>query len=79
VSGSDAASRLLALRQYRHDGARVPHKPLLVLLALSRLAETGSSELVWDGDGERLAELIAGSDPRRRPVVRRVRRIPSRG
>ncbi len=40
--------RLLELQQYRRDGARVPHKPLLVLLALRQLSETGSSDLAWN-------------------------------
>ncbi len=37
--------RLSSLRQYQQDGRRSPHKPLLVLLALGRLAATGSSSL----------------------------------
>jgi putative restriction endonuclease len=41
----DWVERLSALRQYQHNGKRVPHKPLLMLMALGRLAETGSSEL----------------------------------
>jgi hypothetical protein len=34
----------MSLRQYQQNGRRSPHKPLLVLLALGRLARTGSSE-----------------------------------
>jgi putative restriction endonuclease len=65
VSGpeDDAINRLLSLRQYRHDGARVPHKPLLVLLALGRLSDTGSSQLAWSDTSERLADLIAEFGP----------------
>lgn len=55
--------RLTALRQYQHNGKRVPHKPLLVLMALGRLAETGSSELPWSDAEERLADLIAEFGP----------------
>jgi putative restriction endonuclease len=55
--------RLAGLKQYQHDGKRVPHKPLLVLLALGRLAETGSSELPWSDAQERLADLIAEFGP----------------
>ena len=55
--------RLTALRQYQHNGKRVPHKPLLVLMALGRLAETGSSELPWSETEERLANLIAEFGP----------------
>jgi len=55
--------RLTALRQYQHNGKRVPHKPLLVLMALGRLAETGSSELLWSETEERLANLITEFGP----------------
>jgi putative restriction endonuclease len=41
----DWVEQLSALRQYQHNGKRVPHKPLLVLMPLGRLAQTGSSEL----------------------------------
>lgn len=59
----DPVDALLGLQQYRHNGARVPHKPLLVLLALRRLAETGSSELAWSEVREPLADLIAEFGP----------------
>ena len=55
--------RLSALRQYQHKGKRVPHKPLLVLMALGRLAETGSSDLPWSDAEEVLADLIAEFGP----------------
>lgn len=61
--GVDPVERLLALQQYRHNGARVPHKPLLVLLALQKLATTGSSDLAWSEAEERLADLIAEFGP----------------
>jgi hypothetical protein len=32
----DWVKRLSELKQYEHNGKRVPHKPLLVLLALGR-------------------------------------------
>jgi putative restriction endonuclease len=38
---------LLRLRQHQRAGVRSPHKPLLVLLALGRYAQAGSSELPW--------------------------------
>lgn len=40
-------SRLLAVRQYAGNGQRAPHKPLLILLALSQFQRTGSSQLAW--------------------------------
>ena len=55
--------RVSALKQYQHNGKRVPHKPLLVLMALGRLAETGSSELPWSEAEERLGDLIAEFGP----------------
>lgn len=55
--------RVSALKQYHHNGKRVPHKPLLVLMALGRLAESGSSELPWSEAEERLADLIAEFGP----------------
>jgi putative restriction endonuclease len=59
----DWVERVSALRQYQHNGKRVPHKPLLVLMALGRLAETGSSELPWSLAEERLADLITEFGP----------------
>lgn len=60
---SDLVERLLSLQQYRHNGARVPHKPLLVLLALRQLAETGSSDLAWHDVHDQLADLISEFGP----------------
>lgn len=59
----DLVEQLLSLQQYQHNGARVPHKPLLVLLALRQLAETGSSELAWRDMHGKLADLIAEFGP----------------
>lgn len=65
VEGTDASvledvlERLTSLRQYQHQGKRVPHKPLLVLLALGQLEATGSSAVSWDVAQDRLAELIS--------------------
>lgn len=55
--------RFVALRQHQRDGQRSPHKPLLVLLALGRLAATGSSELPWSAAESELADLIAEFGP----------------
>jgi putative restriction endonuclease len=59
----DWVERVSALKQYQHNGKRVPHKPLLMLMALGRLAETGSSELPWSVAEEGLADLIAEFGP----------------
>jgi putative restriction endonuclease len=59
----DWVDRLAALRQHQHNGKRAPHKPLLLLMALGRLAETGSSEMPWSDVEERLADLIAEFGP----------------
>lgn len=55
--------RFAALRQHQRDGQRSPHKPLLVLFALGRLAATGSSELPWSAAESELADLIAEFGP----------------
>jgi len=56
-------ARLASLRQHQRHGQRSPHKPLLVLLALGRLAATGSSEVPWTQAEAKLAELIAEFGP----------------
>jgi putative restriction endonuclease len=68
--------RLTALRQYQHNGRRVPHKPLLVLLALGRLANTGSSELTWSDAEDNLANLIAEFGPSTRTSRRQSAAYP---
>lgn len=55
--------RLALLRQHQRDGQRSPHKPLLVLLALGRLAATGSSELPWSDAESELGDLISEFGP----------------
>ncbi|WNV74127.1 phosphorothioated DNA-binding restriction endonuclease [Geodermatophilus sp. DSM 44513] len=55
--------RLSTLRQHQQEGRRSPHKPLLVLLALGRLAVTGSSALPWSEAEERLADLLQDFGP----------------
>jgi putative restriction endonuclease len=54
---------LSTLRQAWNDGKRMPHKPLLVLLALGRFAESGSSELPWSIAQNQLGGLIAEFGP----------------
>lgn len=55
--------RLRSLRQHQQGGRRSPHKPLLVLLALGRLASTGSSRSPWSQVEARLADLIEEFGP----------------
>jgi putative restriction endonuclease len=59
----DVLARLASLRQHRHGGQRSPHKPLLILLALGRMASAGSSELPWSAAESALADLIAEFGP----------------
>jgi putative restriction endonuclease len=61
--GQQVLERLSSLRQHQADGRRSPHKPLLVLLALGRLPESGSSSLPWSEAEERLANLIEEFGP----------------
>jgi putative restriction endonuclease len=63
AEAADAVGRLGSLRQHRQRGVRSPHKPLLVLLALGRLAATGSSALPWSAAEDALADLIAEFGP----------------
>jgi putative restriction endonuclease len=60
---SHALDRLLWLRLHQQDGRRSPHKPLLALLAIGRLIETGDSAVPWSVAEERLAELIEEFGP----------------
>lgn len=64
-TGADLAERLLQLRQHQEKGKRSPHKPLLVLLALGTLAETGSSRLDWSEVEPRLSNLLEEFGPPR--------------
>ena len=50
---------LTSFRQHQHHGHRSPHKPLLMLLALGRLATTDSSAVLWSVAEHALADLIA--------------------
>ncbi|MEV0729873.1 phosphorothioated DNA-binding restriction endonuclease [Polymorphospora sp. NPDC050346] len=70
VNGGSAATtreqvlaRLSALRLHQRGGHRSPHKPLLVLLALGRLAASGASALPWSEARVRLGNLIAEFGP----------------
>ena len=62
-AGENVVARLGSLRQHQRNGQRSPHKPLLVLLALGRLAAIGSSQLPWSVAESVLAELIAQFGP----------------
>ena len=61
--GTEILDRLASLRQHHRDSRRSPHKPLLVLLALGRLATTGSSRLPWSVAETHLASLISEFGP----------------
>lgn len=65
-TGATLAERLLHLRQHQEEGIRSPHKPLLVLLALGKLAESGTSRLEWSEVEPRLVELLEEFGPPRR-------------
>jgi putative restriction endonuclease len=64
LTPDELLARFGNLRQYRRrDGQRAPHKPLLVLLALGRLAASGSSAMPWDEAKDELGDLIAEFGP----------------
>lgn len=69
-SGADLAERLVHLRQHQQDGQRSPHKPLLVLLALGKLIQGGSSRLEWSEVESRLSLLLAEFGPPRKGAPR---------
>lgn len=62
----EVLARLTSLRQHQHQGKRVPHKPLLVLLSLGQLEATGSSAVPWELAQKKLADLIAEFGPQTR-------------
>lgn len=59
----EVLTRLSSLRQHQHNGKRSPHKPLLMLLALGRLAAQDSSALPWQVARFTLADLIREFGP----------------
>lgn len=72
----DVVDLVTRLRQYTKDGRRHPHKPLLVLLALRQLQETGSSSLTWSGTEQNLANLIREFGPSARTNRRQAAAYP---
>ena len=56
---SAVLERFSQLRQHQQDGRRSPHKPLLVLSALGRLAATGKSAVSFSEVEHQLALLIS--------------------
>ena len=65
VSGEreNVLAMLTSFRQHQRGGHRSPHKPLLMLLALGRLATTDSSRVPWSVAEHALADLIAEFGP----------------
>ena len=63
AGADDVLTAFSSLRQHQRNGQRSPHKPLLALLALGRLADTGSSDVPWSVAEEKLADLIAEFGP----------------
>lgn len=55
---NDLRAMMLGLRQFEGDGGRAPHKPLLILLALAKMANTGSSTLSWPEVERDLGRLL---------------------
>ena len=48
-----------SIKQFRANGVRAPHKPLLILLALGRFQRTGSSAMTFSEAEAPLSELLA--------------------
>ena len=58
ATGDAAIQRLPSVRQYQGSGKRAPHKPLLILLALGRLSQRGTSQMTWSEAERDLANLL---------------------
>ncbi len=63
MGDEEILKQLTSVRQFKQSGRRAPHKPLLILLALGRLASTGSSRLEWMDAERELAQLITEFGP----------------
>ncbi|GGT22280.1 phosphorothioated DNA-binding restriction endonuclease [Streptomyces purpureus] len=59
----DWLERAATLRQWTKGGARAPHKPLLLLYALSRFQEDADGELFYSAVEEDLKRLLAEYGP----------------
>jgi putative restriction endonuclease len=63
LTDDEVVDRLTSFRQYMHNGQRVPHKPLLVLMALGKLDREGTSAIPWGDAEQQLADLITEFGP----------------
>ncbi|MCQ0024830.1 HNH endonuclease [Streptomyces somaliensis DSM 40738] len=59
----DWLERAAALRQWTRDGARAPHKPLLLLYGLGRFQQDADGELVYSEVEEDLKRLLSEYGP----------------
>lgn len=58
--------RVGSIRRWSRDGERAPHKPLLILAALARLQQTGSSTIRYGDSESELTRLLDEFGPPRR-------------
>lgn len=58
ASQRDEVLERLSWKQHQQGGTRSPHKSLLVLLALGRLVNEGTSEIAWSEAKDLLAQLL---------------------
>lgn len=59
----DWIARVGAINQWSRNGVRAPHKPLLLLYAIGKLASTGSSEVAFADAEESLKDLLVRYGP----------------
>ncbi len=64
-AAQDWLSRVGSLRQWSKGGERAPNKPLLLLYALGRLHNDGSSRVVYKSDEARLQQMLEEFGPPR--------------
>jgi len=63
LTDDDVLERFASLRQYQANGKRAPHKPLLVLTALGRILDSGTSATPFSAVENQLASLISAFGP----------------
>ncbi len=66
MSEMDWVRRVTSLNQWRRGGERAPHKPLLLLYALGRLQQTGSSRVAFVDSEAPLGALLEEFGPPRK-------------
>jgi len=73
LTASDWIERIIGLRRWSQQGVRAPHKPLLLLYMIGRLAQTGSRQVSFEEAEPELADLLERYGP---PVTKATPEYP---